>query len=167
MSRRIAVRSCNRLRNWTHLRLRRRWNRRDPIRANKRWKAAIPSSCIRCTGWASTHRNSMWALESICIRWICSWSIAGPSTVERLIRDEHLLQGRGMLQQTGVSNDLTSGISTSRMWRAMLTMSVDGGIMLQKSFWGADRKFLEPLVRLMLGDVRDHISSSKIDHGPP
>ena len=39
----------------------------------------------------------------------------------------------------------------------MLTMSVDSGIMLQKSFWGADRKFLEPLVRFMRGDVRDHI----------
>jgi hypothetical protein len=38
---------------------------------------------------------------------------------------------------------------------------------LQKSFRGADRKFLEPLVRFMRGDVRDHIGSSKIDHGPP
>jgi hypothetical protein len=49
----------------------------------------------------------------------------------------------------------------------MLTMSVDSGIMLQKSFWGADRKFLEPLVRFMLGDVRDHIVSSKIAYAPP
>jgi hypothetical protein len=36
-----------------------------------------------------------------------------------------------------------------------------------KVFRGADRKFLEPLVRFMRGDVRDHIGSSKIDHGPP
>ena len=40
-------------------------------------------------------------------------------------------------------------------------------ILLQKSFWGDDRKFLEPLMRFTRGDVRDHIVSSKIDHGPP
>jgi hypothetical protein len=28
-------------------------------------------------------------------------------------------------------------------------------------------KFLEALMRFTLGDVRDHIVSSKIDHGPP
>jgi hypothetical protein len=39
-------------------------------------------------------------------------------------------------------------------------------ILLQKSFWGGDRKFLEPLKRLMRSDVRDHIVSSKIDGGP-
>jgi len=38
-------------------------------------------------------------------------------------------------------------------------------ILLQKSFWGGERKFLEPLVRFPRGDVRDHIVSSKIDHG--
>ena len=40
-------------------------------------------------------------------------------------------------------------------------------ILLQKSFWGGERKFLEPLMRSTRGDVRDHIVSSKIDHGPP
>jgi hypothetical protein len=40
-------------------------------------------------------------------------------------------------------------------------------ILLQKSFWGDERKFLEPLMRFTRGDVRDHIVSSKIDHGPP
>jgi hypothetical protein len=40
-------------------------------------------------------------------------------------------------------------------------------ILLQKSFWGGERKFLEPLMRFTLGDVRDHIVSSKIDHGFP
>ena len=40
-------------------------------------------------------------------------------------------------------------------------------ILLQKSFWGRERKFLEPLMRFARGDVRGHIASSKIDHGPP
>jgi len=40
-------------------------------------------------------------------------------------------------------------------------------ILLQKSFWGRERKFLEPLMRFTRGDVRDHIVSSKIDHEPP
>jgi hypothetical protein len=39
--------------------------------------------------------------------------------------------------------------------------------MLQKSFWGDERNFLEPLMRFTSGDVRDHIVSSKIDQGPP
>jgi len=39
-------------------------------------------------------------------------------------------------------------------------------IVLKKSFRGDERKFLEPLMRLMRGNVRDHIVSSKIDHGP-
>jgi hypothetical protein len=40
-------------------------------------------------------------------------------------------------------------------------------ILLQKSFWGDKPKFLEPLMRFTSSDVRDHIVSSKIDHGPP
>jgi hypothetical protein len=40
-------------------------------------------------------------------------------------------------------------------------------ILLQKSFWGGERKILEPLMRFTRGDMRDHIVSSKIDHGPP
>jgi hypothetical protein len=36
-------------------------------------------------------------------------------------------------------------------------------ILLQKSFWGDVRNFLEPLMRFTSGDVRDHIVSSKID----
>jgi hypothetical protein len=39
-------------------------------------------------------------------------------------------------------------------------------ILLQKSFWGGERKFLGPLMRLTRGHVRDHIVSFKIDHGP-
>jgi len=34
-------------------------------------------------------------------------------------------------------------------------------IVLQKSFWGDERNFLEPLMRFTSGDVRDHIVSSK------
>jgi hypothetical protein len=30
-------------------------------------------------------------------------------------------------------------------------------ILLQKSFWGGERKFLEPLMRFALGDARDHV----------
>jgi len=48
-----------------------------------------------------------------------------------------------------------------------LATSALEGILLQKSFWGGKRKFLEPLMRSTRGDVRDHIVSSKIDHGPP
>jgi hypothetical protein len=40
-------------------------------------------------------------------------------------------------------------------------------ILLQKSFWGGERKFLEPLMRFARADVRDYIVSSDIDHGPP
>jgi hypothetical protein len=36
-----------------------------------------------------------------------------------------------------------------------------------KVFLGGERKLSEPLMRLPRGDVRDHIVSSKIDHGPP
>jgi hypothetical protein len=39
-------------------------------------------------------------------------------------------------------------------------------IVLKKSFWRKQAKFLEPLMRLTRGDVRDHIVASKIDHGP-
>jgi hypothetical protein len=39
-------------------------------------------------------------------------------------------------------------------------------ILLQKPFWGDERKFLEPLMRFARGDVRDHIVSSKIDQRP-
>ena len=46
-------------------------------------------------------------------------------------------------------------------WR----MSASPPILLQKSFWGDERKILEPLMRFARRDVRDHIASSKIDHG--
>ena len=39
-------------------------------------------------------------------------------------------------------------------------------ILLQKSFWGGDRKFPKPLMRYTRGEVRDHIVASKIDHAP-
>jgi hypothetical protein len=39
-------------------------------------------------------------------------------------------------------------------------------ILLQNSFGGGERKFLEPLTRLTRGDVGDRIVLSEIDHGP-
>jgi hypothetical protein len=53
---------------------------------------------------------------------------------------------------------------------ALVTPGADvrvGSILLKKSFWEGERKFLGPLMRFARGDVRDHIVSSKIDHGPP
>jgi hypothetical protein len=46
-------------------------------------------------------------------------------------------------------------------------MSVFTKILLQKSFWDDERKFLEPLMRFTRGVVRGHIVSSKINHGSP
>ena len=45
-------------------------------------------------------------------------------------------------------------------------MSALEGIVLQKSFWVDQRKFLGPLMHFALGDVRGHIISRKNDHGP-
>jgi hypothetical protein len=53
-----------------------------------------------------------------------------------------------------------SKVAHAASWRTWLippTMSDPGRILLQKSFWGAERKFREPLVRFARGDVRDHI----------
>jgi hypothetical protein len=55
---------------------------------------------------------------------------------------------------------------TNRTNRAGLLMIVVRGIVLQKSFWVDERNFLELLMRFTRGVVRDHIDSSKIDHGP-
>jgi hypothetical protein len=49
-------------------------------------------------------------------------------------------------------------------WRSAATSDLPA-ILLQKSFWGDGRKFLEPLMRFARGDVRDHIDPSEIDHG--
>jgi hypothetical protein len=64
-------------------------------------------------------------------------------------RGDHALQSNAVHVRIYLWND--------RSWR----------ILLQKSFWGGERKFLEPLMRLTRGDVRGHIVSSKIDHRPP
>ena len=53
-----------------------------------------------------------------------------------------------------------------RPWRRGSNDFRSWQILLQKSFWGGERKFLEPLIRFTRDDVRDHIVSSKIDHGP-
>ena len=61
----------------------------------------------------------------------------------------------------------TSAFGTFETCRRAVTMSVLRGIVLQKSFWGDERNFLELLMRFTSGDVRDHIVSSKIDQGSP
>ena len=65
-----------------------------------------------------------------------------------------------LLSPTSALERITDSSQTSRQVRNV-------PILLQKSFWGDERKFLEPLMRFTHGDVRDHIVSSKIDHGPP
>jgi hypothetical protein len=39
-------------------------------------------------------------------------------------------------------------------------------IVLKKSFFADEPKFLGPLMRFVRGDVRDQIASPKIDYGP-
>ena len=60
----------------------------------------------------------------------------------------------------------TSVFGTFETCRRTVTMSVLRGIVLKNSFWGDERNFLELLIRIERGDVRDHIDLSKIDHGP-
>src|SRR5882757_4580326 len=48
-----------------------------------------------------------------------------------------------------------SGFGTKRACRGVHAMSALKRILLQKSFWGGERKFLEPLMRFTRGDVRD------------
>ena len=47
--------------------------------------------------------------------------------------------------------------------RSVCPLSAD---IVAKVFWDGEQKFLEPLMRLTRGDVRDRMVSSKIDHGP-
>lgn len=58
-------------------------------------------------------------------------------------------------------------VAQSRRVQKQPVMSAHRGILLQKSFWGDERKFLEPLMRFTSGYVSDHIVSSKIDQGSP
>jgi len=68
-------------------------------------------------------------------------------------RASHRLDNR----QSHFSLSRNERLWNDRSWR----------ILLKKSFWEGEQKFLEPLMRFARGDVRDHIVSSKIDHGPP
>ena len=56
----------------------------------------------------------------------------------------------------------TAAIRKSK-WIAMSAFHL---IVLQKSFWADQRKFLGPLMRFALGDVRDHMISRKSDPDP-
>src|SRR6185436_3365446 len=60
-----------------------------------------------------------------------------------------------------------SSMITMRICTEVAPQVCSGSILLQKSFWGDERNFLQPLMRFARGDVRDHIVSSKIDQGPP
>ena len=59
-----------------------------------------------------------------------------------------------------------SPMGQTRKWPGMSRMSAPPSIVLQKSFWVDQRKFLGPLMHFALGDVRGHIISRKNDHGP-
>ena len=76
---------------------------------------------------------------------------------------------RPMLQNVKkvLANPEPSTHGTKRTCQRSTAMSAIRVILLQKSFWGDKRNFLEPLMRFASGDVRDHIVSSKIDQGPP
>jgi hypothetical protein len=56
-----------------------------------------------------------------------------------------------------LSADLYNKIGTKQTSCDVRYLAANGGILLQKSFWSVERKFLEPLVRFARGDVRDHI----------
>ena len=58
-----------------------------------------------------------------------------------------------------------SAVGTKRTSQSHWRMSAFEGIVLKKSFWGDERKFLGPLMRFACGDMRDHIVSHKNDHG--
>ena len=73
----------------------------------------------------------------------------------------------GQFRLSGLGAPLMSPLGQKRKSRPCGGMSALPRILLQKSFWGGERKFLEPLMRFTRGEVRDHIVSSKIDHGPP
>jgi hypothetical protein len=49
----------------------------------------------------------------------------------------------------------------------LVATSVVGRYCCKSVFWNDERKFSEPLTRFARSDVRDHIISFKIDHGPP
>jgi hypothetical protein len=52
----------------------------------------------------------------------------------------------------------------TRTCRISRAESAVPSIVLKKSFWGDQRKFLEPLMRFARGDMRDHTVSHRIDY---
>jgi len=56
---------------------------------------------------------------------------------------------------------VTSGTSVNGRPKRARECLLKVMILLQKSFWGVERKFLAPLMRFARGDVRDHIDRSK------
>ena len=79
-----------------------------------------------------------------------------------LMRRHNLIDRAGSRLPTTPASKLMRESRNGRLWNGRLWR-----ILLQKSFWGGERKFLEPLMRFTCGEVRGHIVSSKIDHAPP
>jgi len=74
-------------------------------------------------------------------------------------------ESRGLWGKTG-QRSLERSACLALLVRKPATKVRFWPIVLKKSFWGVERSFLEPLMRFTRGDVRGHIDSSKIDHGP-
>ena len=86
-----------------------------------------------------------------------------PPLTKMISRQWHIAYGRFF----GVRRAPRSASGHLRQFGDVGATSAFALILLQKSFWEGERKFLELLMRFTRGEVRDHIASSKIDHGPP
>src|SRR5258708_35891330 len=72
-----------------------------------------------------------------------------------------------MGRNRGVSIEFaTAALDRSLTASSAAPRSAFPSIVLQKSFWGDEQKFLEPLMRFACGDMRDHIVSYQNDHRP-
>ena len=60
---------------------------------------------------------------------------------------------------------MSSGLPAESGHRSVQLACLKRADIVAKVFWGDERKCLEQLMRFTSGDVRDHIVSSKIDHG--
>ena len=70
----------------------------------------------------------------------------------------------GHLQTSPAQDSMSASLLKANI-RASGQHVRDGPIVLKKSFWRDERKFLEPLMRFARSDMRDHIVSHKNDHG--
>jgi hypothetical protein len=85
----------------------------------------------------------------------CTSFQLGKTDSKRPIDDK--FAGNACVRRRGLHNGvMTSRISHGRYWQ----------IVLKKSFLADERNFRRPLMRFVLGDVRDLIVLHKNDHGP-